>query len=247
VNETATPGPDYSVPALDKALDILELLSGRSGGLSQAAIADAVGRSVGQVFRVLQTLEARGYLVREEQSGLYGLSMQLFTLAHRQEPLRGLEAAALPAMRALVDDVQQSCNLGVLAAGRVLVLAQVESPANFGFRVRVGSEFPIEGTATGAVLLAFTDPAAAEPWLADASRQTLERVDRIRVRGFERADDSLQPGITDIVFPVFGRAGAAVAALTVPYVATSFSAAGSRAVEGRAREAAERISGALGQ
>lgn len=247
MSAAAAPGPDYSVPALDKALDILELLSGRSGGLSQAAIADAVGRSVGQVFRVLQTLEARGYLVREEQSGLYGLSMQLFALAHRQEPLRGLEAAALPAMRALVDDVQQSCNLGVLAAGRVLVLAQVESPANFGFRVRVGSEFPIDGTATGAVLLAFADPITTGPWLAGASPQTLGRVDRIRSRGFERADDSLQPGITDIVFPVFGRADTAVAALTVPYIATSFSAARTQEVEDRARDAAAAISGALGQ
>jgi DNA-binding IclR family transcriptional regulator len=57
---------------------------------------------------VLQTLEARGLLIREERSGLYSLSVQLFELAHQQEPLRGLETAALSAMRAFVDDVQQS-------------------------------------------------------------------------------------------------------------------------------------------
>ena len=57
---------------------------------------------------MLQTLEARGYLIREERSGLYSLSVQLFELAHQQEPLRGLETAALSAMRAFVDDVQQS-------------------------------------------------------------------------------------------------------------------------------------------
>jgi DNA-binding IclR family transcriptional regulator len=55
---SAAGSPDHSVPALDKALDTFELLAGRSGGLSQAAIADAVGRSVNRVFRVLQTLEA---------------------------------------------------------------------------------------------------------------------------------------------------------------------------------------------
>jgi len=240
----ATPGPDYSVPALDKALDILELLAGRSGGLGQAAIAHAVGRSVSQVFRVLQTLEVRGYLLRD-QSGLYTLSMQVFQLAHRQEPLRGLEAAALPQMRALVDDVRQSCNLGVLSAGRVLVLAQVETPANFGFRVRVGSEFPID-TATGAVLMAFADPLLADPWLAGLSAGTRERIDGVRGSGFER-DDSLQPGVTDIVFPIFGRSSTAVAALTVPYLATDFGASGVQAVEDRARTAAEAISAVLGQ
>ena len=172
--------------------------------------------------------------------------MQIFELSHRQEPLRGLVTAALPPMRAFVDDVQQSCNLGMIDAGRLLVLAQVESPANFGFRVRVGSEFAIDGTATGAVLAESADPSALESWLTGVSEQTRRRVDRIRERGFERADDSLQPGITDIVFLIFGRGQMAVAALTVPYVATSFSAARTQAVEDRARAAAAKISGALG-
>jgi DNA-binding IclR family transcriptional regulator len=160
-----------------------------------------------------------GDLIREDKSGLYSLSLQIFELAHRAEPLRGLETAAVPAMRAFVDDVQQSCNLGVPVAGRVLMLAQVESPANFGFWVRVGAEFPIDGAATGAVLAAFADPTAME---------------------------SCSSGITDIVFPIFGRTLMAVAAITVPYVATSFSAARTQAVEDRAREAARTISGALG-
>ena len=59
--------------------------------------------------------------------------------------------------------------------------------------------------------------------------------------------ESCSSGITDIVFPIFGRTQTAVAALTVPYVATSFSAARTQVVEDRAREAAETISGALGQ
>ena len=221
--------PDYSVPALDKALDILELLADRAGGLGQAQIAAEVDRTVGQVFRVLQVLEARGYLFRDPQSGLYTLSMRMFELAHRQEPVRGLVRAALGPMRELADAVGQSCNLGMADAGRILILAQVESPASFGFRVRVGAEFPLETTATGAVLRAFSGEAAPE-------------LDGIRAAGFVRRDDSLQPGITDIVFPVLGRDGHALAALTVPYVNTSFSASGAQRVEDAAREAAAEIS-----
>jgi DNA-binding IclR family transcriptional regulator len=234
--------PDYSVPALDKALDIVELLAGQSVGLGQAAIAERVGRSVGQVFRVLQTLEARGYLLRDQASGLYTLSMMMFELAHRHEPVRGLVAAALGSMRALADEMEQSCNLGMLEGGRILIVAQAESPANFGFRVRVGADFPIETTATGAVLMAFAAPDARPATTALASTA----FDRVRERGFERRDDQLQPGITDLVFPVFGRSGFAVAALTVPYVATSFSSSRERQVEDRARVAASEISVALG-
>ncbi len=222
--------PDYSVPALDKALDILELLAERAGGLGQAAIAAEVDRTVGQVFRVLQVLEARGYLFRDPASGLYSLSMRMFELAHRQEPVRGLVRAALGPMRELADSVGQSCNLGMADAGRILIVTQVESPANFGFRVRVGAEFPLETTATGAVLRAFA-----------AEREASAELDRIAADGFVRRSDSLQPGITDIVFPVLGRGGTALAALTVPYVDTSFSASGAQRVEDAARAAAAEI------
>lgn len=50
----ASPAPDYAVPALDKALDVLELLAEQSGGLTQSEIADAVSRTPSQIFRVLQ-------------------------------------------------------------------------------------------------------------------------------------------------------------------------------------------------
>ena len=141
-------GPEYAVPALEKGLDIIELLADQRGGLSQTQIADATGRSVGQIFRVLGVLERRGYVARDRQSGLYSFSMMTFDLAHRHPPLRGLLGVATTPMRELAELVQQSCNLSVLDAGRVRVIAQVESPADFGYRVRVGALFDAQLTAT---------------------------------------------------------------------------------------------------
>lgn len=215
----STPAPEYSVPALDKALDIIELLADEPGSLTQTEIAEATGRSVGQLFRVLVTLERRGYLVRERTGG-YLLGAQLFDLSHRHEPMRGLTAAALPIMHELADAVRQSCNLAVLEGGRVRVIAQVESPADFGYRVRVGALFDAATTATGTVL----QGGAGELVRADA----------------------LQPGITDVVVAVRGPDGSAVAALTVPYVSTSFSTVTHAAVVAEARRAAESISRRLG-
>ena len=214
-----TSPPDYAVPALEKALDILELLATEPGGLAQSDIAEATGRSVGQIFRVLVSLERRGYLVREH-GGRYVLGTQLFDLAHRHAPLRGLEAAAVPIMRELSESVRQSCNLAVLEGDRVRVVAQVESPADFGYRVRVGALFPVSGTATGEVLTGET--------------QELVRA------------DALQPGITDVVAAVRGPRGATIAAVTVPYVSTSFSTVAHAQVVQRARSAADAISQALG-
>lgn len=233
-------GPEYAVPALDKALDILELLADTEGALGQAEIAAATGRSVNQIFRVLATLERRGYLLRDRQSGLYSLSLGLFDLAHRQEPLRGLVAAALPALRALADETQGSCNLSVLDAGRMRVVAQVVSPADFGFQVRVGALFGVETTASGLVLLAFGGVRVGGGGALEGVLQG------IRSLGHLERPDSLQPGVTDIVFPVLDGRGVARAVLTVPYVATSFSEKTLAFVRERASAAAAAIAARLG-
>ncbi|MDQ1555211.1 MAG: hypothetical protein QOI02_213 [Actinomycetota bacterium] len=210
--------PDYSVPALEKALDILELLADEAGGLSQSEIADAIGRSVGQIFRVLTNLERRGYLVRDPQSALYQLSTRLFDLAHRHPPLRGLVSAATTPMRELAETVRQSCNLSVVDAGRVRIIAQVESPADFGYRVRVGATFPMLRTATGIVLAAGAAPDLGLD--GDFEQADLESVRR---DGYLVRADALQQSITDLVVPIRDAAGGTIAALTVPYVATTFS------------------------
>ena len=190
---------EYSVPALEKAFDVLELLADSARPLSQTEIAEATGRTVSQLFRVLATLEGRGWLLRDPDSGLYSFSMAAFDLAHRQPALRGLLEASLPPMRALSEKVRQSCNLSVLDAGAVRVIAQVESPADFGYRVRVGAVFAADATATGEVLSGAPS--------ADGLRRP----------------DPLQPGITDVVVAIRAADGGVRAALTVPYVATSFS------------------------
>lgn len=223
--------PDYAVPALDKALDILELLAERADGMTQLEIAQAVERSPSQIFRVLGTLERRGYLYRDRQSGLYVLSLRLFDLAHRQEPLRGLTAAALGPMRRLAEAVGQSCNLSVPDGEQLRIVAQAESPAEFGFRVRAGALFPMETTATGAVLSAFAS--------ADAPG------DDIRRDGFLERPDPRQPSITDVVHPVLRADGTALAALTVPYVATSYSVVPAQRVRELAGRTAAEVAAAV--
>lgn len=230
--------PEYSAPAIDKALDILELLANSSGSLSQLEIAIAIGRSPGQIFRPLMRLEKRGYIFRDKQSGLYQLSMHIFDLAHRQEPLRSLLTVAVPVMRDLAADIGQSCNLGTIDAGQVRIVTQVESPADFGFHVRVGALFDLTDTATGMVLAAYSEQSyGVDEELLETIRQS---------GGFVRPD-SAQPGITDVVVPVMRSNGReAIAALTVPYVSTSYSRYTVEVVQAMAALAAKKVQSTLG-
>ncbi|NEN06973.1 IclR family transcriptional regulator [Diaminobutyricibacter tongyongensis] len=244
--------PSYAVPALDKGLDILELLADSNDGLSQAQIATETGRSVGEIFRVLQTLERRGYLVRDPASGLYSVSLMMFELAHRNPPLRGLVQAALGPMRRLSTSSGQTCNLSVLDARRVLVIAQVESPGPFGFQVRVGAEFPVESTATGAVLLASAGTELKRAYLGDLSSRDPEAAARlsdelaeVAARGYARESGRRLVGIVDIVFPIVGTGGFPAVALTVPCAATTDPEVDVDEVVELARDTAAEISEAI--
>lgn len=245
--------PEYAVPALEKALDILELLASRREGLTQNQIGAEVGRSASQIFRTLAVLEQRGYIHRERPAGLYYLSMQLFEMAHRHPPTRGLVQVAIPIMRQFAEAARQGCNLGIFDFGRMMVIAEAESPAPFGFRVRVGGHFVLLGAASGRALMAFQEEATLRGWLAmsdaatmadDERERLLARFVAIRERGHEETPDGVHTGVTDLAFPVLDG-GRAVAALTVPYVSTSYSELPLDRVIALASAAADEISAAL--
>ena len=253
MTKETTEAPEYAVPALEKALDILELLASRREGLTQNQIGAEVGRSASQIFRTLAVLEQRGYIHRERPAGLYFLSMQLFEMAHRHPPTRGLVQIAMPIMRQFAEQARQGCNLGVFDFGRMTVIAEAESPAPFGFRVRVGGHFVLLGAASGRALMAFQDATTLRDWLARSDAATMAAAHRerllarfagIKERGYEETPDGVHAGVTDLAVPVLDG-GRAVAVLTVPYVSTSYSELPLDRVVALASTAARDISVAL--
>ncbi len=219
--------PRYRAPALEKGLDILELLSDRPEGLSQSEIAHTLERSVGEIFRMLACLVDRGYVAIQRPSDRYVLTLRVFELAHRHAPLQHLIANALWRMRELAARVHQSCHLTVVESGHGVVVAQANAPGEIGFAVRVGSLIDLPTTASGRVLLAFQPPAERERILAleassHARRASLaeheETLKAVRARGHEDMDSTRIRGVHDLSFPVLDPRGCAVAAMTMPFI-----------------------------
>ncbi|MBV8402053.1 MAG: helix-turn-helix domain-containing protein, partial [Acetobacteraceae bacterium] len=85
--ESATSARRYRAPALEKGLDILELLARESSPMPISAIGQRLGRSTNELFRMMQVLQYRGY-IRQEAGGGYGLTDQLFSLGMEQPRTR---------------------------------------------------------------------------------------------------------------------------------------------------------------
>jgi DNA-binding IclR family transcriptional regulator len=223
--------PLYTAPALEKGLDILELLASEAQGLTQGAIAQRLGRSAPELFRMLSVLQRRGYLERHGD-GCYRITLRMFELAHQHPPLNQLLAVALPAMQELADATRQSCHLVVHFDQRILVIAQVDSPEPMGFRVRMGSHFPMRmDRGSPRVLAAFQPPGVQETLLSEMLANGEERIsaakarselERLVKRGFHSEPSGTADGVTDLCAPIFDHREGAVAALTVPYMAQKY-------------------------
>jgi len=215
----------YSVPAVEKALDVLEHLSDRAVPLTQSQIARALGRQPGEIFRMLACLESRGYLQRDPASGGYSLTLKLFELSRTHSPHERLLRTALPLMRELSDSIGESCHLCVLHRGQVMVLAQEQSPQPFRLSVETGSLHSPVLTVSGRVLLAHLDAAERDAVLSQRAefvglssagrRAFLERLDAIRDRAYEYADGEKFVGGLDLGVPVGTPRSLTHAALTV--------------------------------
>ncbi len=238
-------GPRYSVPALEKALDVLEVLADEPQGLSMTALAARVGRRITEVYRMVQCLEARGYLERDS-TDQYAMSLRLFDLAHRHPPMRFLLQRAQPVMEKLAAETEQSCHLAILHGTSVLIVAQADSPRPMQYAVRLGASFPLLETSSGMVLAAFAGlvrQAALVNRLGVAKPAALSRrLARIVRRGGDRRESLTVEGVINMSRPVLDAEGRAVAALTIPLLAYRNDRVGEEDVATRLRAAAADLS-----
>jgi len=247
----ATP-PKYRAPALDKGLDIIELLARSPRPISISEISEGVGRSRGEIFRMLQVLEERDYITRGETDASYSITPRLFRLGMEQPPLKSTVETALPIMHRLAHEVDQSCHLVVPSREQIVVIARVDPPGEIGLVVRVGHRRPLAESNSGRVLLAWQGDAIRERWLAlvgdnpaDPGHRKLTRaLNQIRKQGSASMPSDIVDGVTDLSAPVLQH-DHAVCALTVPFIERRGSSSNLDATRRSLCEAAADISHAL--
>jgi DNA-binding IclR family transcriptional regulator len=245
----------YSAPALEKGLDVLELLAAEPHGLNLQDIARRLDRSPNELFRMVDVLVRRGFLARQPDA-TYMLTLRLFELAHLHPPVDRLLDCAMPHMQELARATSQSNHLCVHHDARLVVLARAESPEPMSYSVRQGSHFPFHDDRVSArVITAFQQGTRREQFLSElvgtgrnreARRRRLDkRLEEIRKRGYDEGPSDTISGVVDICFPIFDHFGT-VASINIVYMRhrdTRLSVPGARE---KLRQSARLISRLLG-
>ena len=225
-DDSAARRKQYTAPALEKGLDVMELLSREPQGLTVSQMAHRLGRTVGELFRMVVVLERRGYIRMREDSDTFVLTLRMFEISHRFPPVARLTAAAAPIMKNLSHDTGQSCHLVVYYEGQGHVVAQNDAPTDRIFSVRLGALAPLLDTCSGHVFLAFADEVSRATMISKipglkrkpSARKIDRMITRVRLQGKEVIPSAQVQGVTDLGFPVFDHAGDVTATLVVPYL-----------------------------
>ncbi|MEP0708655.1 MAG: IclR family transcriptional regulator [Parvibaculum sp.] len=241
----------YSAPALEKGLDILEFLSEKARSYSLAQLAEEIGRTKGEIFRMLAVLEARGYVEREPDTDDYQVTDRLLRVGLRRPKYRALTETARAVMERFAAETRYPCHLAIASDEQIVVVSRAESPDLVGVTVRVGYRQPLLETGSGRCILAYMDEGQREHVISILKRQhagiDIDALDAerelIRKKGSIVEESRIMEGVWDISCPILSTGNEeVVAAITTPYVRLVINQMSKDEVAARLREAAQEIS-----
>jgi IclR family acetate operon transcriptional repressor len=249
---------EYEVAVLGKALDLLEALAeGEELGLSELSRHTNVNKS--SAFRILTTLENRGYVLRLGRHRTYAPGPKLIAVSARFLSGLKLVTFARPVMEGVYAEFRETVNLGVLNDRGVLYIDILESRQGLRMAARVGTVDPLHSTALGKAILSCL-PRDEIKRLMDRyewerrTRRTITTVEvfereleRIRQRGYAIDDEENEAGARCVGVPIRGRDSRPIAALSVSGPASRLSQSILGRIGKRLRTAAQKIERQMGR
>jgi len=217
----------YQVQVLDRALGILSVLSQEGPELGPAELSVRLDLHKSTIHRLLMVLERHRLIERKSQTGKYRLGMKLFELGSKAVAQLDLRERVRPYLERLVLETGETAHVCILDGGKMLSVANVESPRTLRTPSTVGRRTPLHCTAVGKALLAFlpegeVDGLIAECELTAFTHRTITtparfkaELRRVRERGYAMDDEEIEDGLRCIGAPVMDYSGKAVAAMSI--------------------------------
>lgn len=224
------------IEALSRGFDVLEAL-GRHGELPLSELAKHSGVPRATAFRVLNTLQARGYVEHQPERHVYRLGPGSLVLA-AQSQVAAVVRMAEPAMRALQEASGETVNLALVQVARLVYVEIAES--RHGVRTMsggVGDVAPWHATALGKAVLSRLPIGEAQtlagsepyPQYTPHTRTTWQHLahdlDTARARGFALDDEETDLGASCIAAPIVAANGRPFGAISVAGLTARFAPA----------------------
>jgi IclR family acetate operon transcriptional repressor len=215
-----------AVRSVDRAAALLLALGESPGAAGVTELARRLGLHKSTASRLLATLERRGLVEQDEETGKYRLGLVVIRLAERAERTLDLRGIATPELERLARLTHETTGLGVLDGDEILNVAQVDGPNLIAMGDWTGRSTPLHCVAAGKVIMAALAerevvrivkrglPHYTERTIVELE-PLLEELARIRRRGYATAFGEFEPGLNAVAAPVHDARGQVIAAVDV--------------------------------
>ena len=220
------PAPDASpAVAVERALNILEAAANRRDGMTNSEISRKLAIPKSSASYILRTLERRGYLRREAETGRYRLGLKILSLGGDAQANLDIADVALPFMRLLSEKIRMTVHLAVLDQGEAVYIEKVEAPGFFKVNTWVGRRMFLHSTSVGKCLLAWLPKDDVEtivrqqglkkrtPKTITSITKLLADLEHVKESAYAVDDEENSLGARCLGTPIFDATGNVIAAL----------------------------------
>lgn len=218
---------DYTVKSVDKACQLIEMVSDHPEGIGITELAAQAGMYKSTVHRLLTTLMKRGYIEQEESTGRYKLGYTLLDMGMKLLSSIDLRREALSYLQLLANESNEVVHLAILDQGEIVYVEKVESQNTIRMHSRVGKRVPVHATGLGKAILAFLPasetisiidryglPALTEHTITDRAT-FLKSLEDTRKNGYAIDVEENQLGISCVAAPIWDNNQRVIAACSV--------------------------------
>ncbi len=218
-------------------------------------MAEAVSLSKATAHRMLKILEQEDFVYRSPENGHYQLGPEIIVLGSRALRAMDIRGAARPELEALARSTGEDATLESLVGNEVLILEEERGHGLLSIETELGTRWPAHATATGKVLIAFSEGGMKEPpdGLTPLTKHTIvswdewsRALEEVRHQGYATNLEELVYGYQSVAAPVRDQDGRAIAALSVGGSVHRVTLKRIPALAKDVREAALRLSKRLG-
>ena len=224
-----------TVPALDRALSILELIAKSRAGLTLPELVEQSRLPRSSVHYLLVTLERRGYVQRNERTSRYLFGVNLVHLANAAWSGLSLRQEAAPFLNSLVRRTNMTVHMAILNDHEAVIVAKHSPIDSTRIATWVGKRMEVHCTGLGKALIAYLSSPELECILREhglprhnenticSPKKLREELARVVQQGFSIDDEEDELGLCCIGAPVLDACGRAVAAVSLSGLSAQFS------------------------
>jgi DNA-binding IclR family transcriptional regulator len=224
---TGPAGKKNRVPAVERAIDILEFLIGRNEAVSIKELAESLKIPKVSVFRIMKSLESKGYVHNQGKTGLYVLGTKIVSIGTALSRDANLSQIANPYMFDLARRTGQTVQLGILFEYQIMYIDQIRTTDALTLIVPNRKPFAVNTSAGGKVLVSNLEPERMQEFLDKTvleantpnaivdKQRFFEELVKVKKQGYAIDDEEFARGIRCIAAPVHNNAGETIASLGI--------------------------------